>query len=118
MSDYRESQDEARYEAMVNEPEGEPIAALPTRQGRTGQRSGTVEQLWSQRIEAGECPRGACSGSLDTEGYCSLCGFSLLSHRMRTRIVVREQAGDYLPRLPGALFIDEYAEANIDREAA
>lgn len=103
----------------VSAVEGEPSTRESyTRPGATGQRAGTVDQLWEMRITAGECPRGMCSGALDDDGYCSLCGFSLLSHRMRTRVAIREQAGDWLPTLPGALFVDEYAQANIDEEAA
>lgn len=120
MSDYREAQDEARYEAMAADEHREQYESLPrnavTRERPTGQRTGTVDQLWEQRIAAGDCPRGSCSGSLD-DGCCTLCGWSLIEHRMRTRVAVREQAPDYLPTLPGALFIDEYAPADVDEAA-
>lgn len=103
----------------VSATEGEPSTREShARPGATGQRAGTVDQLWEMRIAAGECPRGMCSGALDGDGYCSLCGFSLLSHRMRTRVAVREQPADHLPTYPGALRLDEYAPADMTEEAA
>lgn len=80
----------------------------------TGQRTGTVEQLWEQRIEAGECPRGFCAGVLD-DGCCKLCGWSLTEHRMRGRLSSVADKPDYVPRLP-ELF-DEYSPAQVDEAA-
>lgn len=120
MSDWREAQDDARYEAMADAEFRDTVETLPrnalSRQRQTGQRTGTVDQLWELRISAGECPRGSCSGVLD-DGCCMLCGWSLTEHRMRTRVAVREQAADHLVTYPGALRLDEYAPADVDEAA-
>ena len=122
MSDWNEHRDEARYEAMVDEPprnfaeEKENELRQAMTRG-THVRRGTSASLWEQRIQAGECPRGSCSGSLDTEGYCSLCGFSLTEHRANVRVAAREQPADWLPVLPQALFLDEYAPADTEEAA-
>lgn len=103
----------------VTTDQAEPSTRAPlTRERSTGQRTGTTAQLWEARIADGECPRGACSGTLDADDCCPLCGWSLVEHQMRTRVAVREQPADWLPRLPGALFIDEFAPADTTEEAA
>jgi hypothetical protein len=82
------------------------------------ERRGTVDQLWEMRIADGECPRGSCSGALDESDCCSVCGWSLIAHRMRTRVAVREQPADHLTTYPGALRLDEYSPAQVEDEAA
>ncbi len=94
--------------------ESEPVgAALAPLTRGTYQRAGTTEALWEMRIADGECPRGSCSGRLD-DGACTLCGWSLTEFWMRERLKSIEDKPDYITRIPGALSLDEYAEANVD----
>lgn len=97
----------------------EPVGTSATtwRRDDGHHRAGTWEQHRQWRIAEGICPRPACGTELE-EGACSRCGWSLLEEQMNQRVRAKEPAPDYLPRLPGALFIDEYAQANIDEEAA
>jgi hypothetical protein len=110
--------DDTPWPGVRAEPTEESTRAPLTRERSDGQRTGTVDQLWELRIADGECPRGSCSGQLDPEGCCPLCGWSLTEFRMRGRLSSVADKPDYLPRLPQALFIDEFAAANIDEEAA
>lgn len=98
-------------------PEPVGAALAPLIRG-THVRRGTVDELWEMRIADGECPRGSCVGKLDESDCCSLCGWSLVEHRMRERIRAKEDKPDWLPTFPGALQLDEYAPASTEDEAA
>jgi len=75
--------------------------------------AGTIEQKWEQRILAGVCPRIACGFELDDEDCCARCGWSFVEYRMQQRLATPEQHDDYITTLPGALWVDEYAPADL-----
>lgn len=69
-------------------------------------------------IAEGICPW--CKRDLDLDLFCSTCGLNAAAPRRRDWTPERD-ADDYMPRLPGAVqmqFVDEYAPASVDDEAA
>jgi hypothetical protein len=89
--------------------ESAPVGAPPPPREPPASRRGTVEQLRQWRIERGECPRASCTGSLDSEDACPVCGWSLVEEEMRDRLARKERPedrDDWLETLPGALMLE------------
>lgn len=98
----------------------EPVGVLATHRRDTGERRGTYEDHYQWRIQDGVCP--SCRTELREPGTdsaaCDRCGWSVTEEKLRRKVERVEDRPDYLPRLPLALFVDEYAAANVEEDAA
>lgn len=65
--------------------------------------------------EQSECPR--CH-STAVDDACDRCGWSRIEQALQGQIRARERETDWLPTLPLALFVDEFAPADVEDEAA
>lgn len=121
MSDLTGLGDWRHFERAFFGEESQPVGPPLPSHVRADHTRGTVDELRMRRVSEGLCARASCSGELDAEKACPKCGWSLVEEQARDRLRAKsrpEDREDYVPRLPGALFIDEYAEANIDEDAA
>lgn len=93
----------------------EPAGVVPPRE-QPQPTYATYEQRRQWRMAEGLCP--ACS-TATRDDFCERCGWSLMKEceNERARAAQVEERDDYLPRLPGALFLDEYGPANVDEDA-
>lgn len=65
--------------------------------------------------EQSECPRCHTTAVDDA---CDRCGWSLVEQRTSARLRQKERETDWLPRLPLALTLDEYAAADVREDEA
>jgi hypothetical protein len=86
-------------------------------------RRGTPAERYEWRLAEGLCCHRSgtvyCTGSIEPEtGYCSLCGQVSKPLVSAANDAAQSPNADWLPTLPLALRIDEFAPANVDDEAA
>jgi hypothetical protein len=95
----------------------EAISAPEWRNSNDGLRRGTPAERYAWRLAEGLCPgaAGSCGGTVDEAGFCSMCG-----QTWQPLTAARDSAQpDFIPTLPGALTIDEFAPCDLaEGEAA
>ena len=97
--------------------EEEGIIESPAwRNSNDGERRGTPAARYEWRQAEGLCCHRSgtvfCTGTLDSDGYCSLCG------KVSMPPVAPDPEPDFIATIPGALTLDEYAPAQVDEGAA
>jgi hypothetical protein len=99
--------------------EPEVLSAPEWRNTNDRLRRGTPGERYEWRLAEGICPgsAGNCGGTVDEALYCSRCG-QTWEPVSAAKDAAPEPDLDWLPTLPLALRIDEFAPANVDDEAA
>lgn len=91
------------------------LGAPVWRNTNDGERRGTPAERYRWRVLEGMCPgsAGNCGGTLDDDLFCDRCG-----QIWPAPDEAETPQRDFIPRLPGALFVDEFAPAQVDEDVA